>query len=138
MSQLSTVRLLALLLAALFACAGCGAFTRPSDIVVADPAAAIADAQKMIAEKKGNPDKYRDNIPPADLPKSLQIPGLFYAQVYDDHMNLIVARQPDWKIGARIWATGSTRAHSDRPTKYPGIMFFRYTHDAPDAPENLP
>lgn len=116
---------------------GCGAFTRPGDVVVAHPAAAIADAQRLIAEKQRD-QKYRDYIKPAVLPRSLQLPGLIYAQVYDDHLNLILARQPDWKIGARIWAKESTRPNHDRPTKYPGIMFFRYTNDAPDAADNIP
>ena len=117
--------------------AGCGAFTGPGDVVVADPAQAISDAHRLMEEKRNDPTKYQGWIKPPDLPPSLQIKGLIYAQVFDDHVNLVLARNPDWQTGGRIWKRDATRNHLDKPTKYPGITFFAYTNDLPAKPDNL-
>jgi hypothetical protein len=62
---------------------------------------------------------------------------LRYAKVPPDHIDLIVARNPDWAVGARIWSVRH-RPHRDEPTRYPDIHFFRYTHELPEVPDNIP
>ena len=116
---------------------GCGAFTGPTDVIVADPEKAISDAHRLMEEKRHDPTKHQGWIMPAELPPSLQIEGLVYAQVFDDHVNLVLARNPDWQTGGRIWKRGSTRNHLDEPTKYSGITFFAYSNDKPTTPDNL-
>lgn len=118
----------------------CGAFTRPSDVIVANPVQALIDARALIAKHQGS-----TNAEPAEhlllesseLPESLQLPGLRYAYLTSDHLDLILARNPDWNVGARIWSQDSTRQHADKPTGYPGIFFFKHNNDWPESADNL-
>ncbi len=114
-----------------------GLFTRPDDIKITDPARAVADARRLIAEQKANPDADRMLREPYELPESLRLPGLRYALVHEDHVDLVLARNPDWNIGARIWSADARRTHSDQPTQYPEVFFFTYTNDAEESPENI-
>ena len=116
---------------------GCGAGTGPKDIKLSDAEKTVADARKMMAEKKENPKLYDGWIYAANLPESLRIPKLCYAQIFEDHVNLVLARNPDWQMGARIWAENSKTVHKDKPTSYPNVFFFQYTNDLPDSPDNL-
>lgn len=117
---------------------GCGGpSTGPSDVVVSNPPQAVADARRMIEEKRKDPNIHKGWITPSHLPESLQLPGLRYAQVFDDHVNLVLARNPDWQIGARIWAADRTREHHDEKTKYTDIYFFDYTNDLGESPDNI-
>jgi hypothetical protein len=115
----------------------CGPFTRPRHVVVNDVPGAIAEAQRMIEEKRLDPSKYDGWIDPQDLPPALRISRLCYASVHLDHLDLVLARNPDWSIGGRIWAK-SHRPHHDESTKYPGIHFYRYNNDNPESPDNIP
>ena len=116
---------------------GCGAMTGPGDVIVSDPIQAVADARRMIEEKKSNPEIHKGWIYPNALPESLRFQGVCYAQVFEDHMNIVLARNPDWQIGARIWATASVRKHEDKKTKYEEIFFFDYTNDLQESPDNI-
>lgn len=116
---------------------GCGAMTGPDDVIVSNPTQMIADARRMIKEKISDPKVHDGWIYRKDLPESLQIPGLIYAQVFTDHMNFVLARNPDWQIGARVWGTNSVRKHQDKKTKYSEIYFFDYTNDMPESPDNI-
>ena len=116
---------------------GCGAMKGPGDIVVANPVQMVADARRMISEKANDTKVHKGWIYPATLPASLQIPGLVYAEVYPDHMNFVIARNPDWKTGARVWAANCARQHTDRKTTYADIHFFSYTNDRPESPDNI-
>jgi len=120
-----------------FVLAGCGANLKPEDIKTAMPKQAVEDARKMINEKKLDKEKYKNWIYPAQLPESLRLKGLIYAMVYDDHVNLVLARNPDWLLGARIWGVDATRKHEDKKTKYPDIFFFQYCNDSPESAGNL-
>lgn len=114
-----------------------GAFTSPRDIEVAHPGAAVRDARALIADRAKHPEKYGSFTNAKSLPKSLRMTGLRYAKVHDDHVDLVVARNPDWSVGARIWSVRH-RAHRDDATNYPGIYFFRYTHELPESTDNIP
>ena len=91
----------------------------------------------MIMEKRINPQKYEQWLTNNELPESLNIPHLHHVSVYDDHVSIVMARNPDWIIGARIWSLDSTKKHADQPTKYPGIYYFQYTNDLPESPTNI-
>jgi hypothetical protein len=114
-----------------------GAFTRPEDLVVDNPAEAVAAARAMVEEQRRDPAKYPSFVYAGMLPAALRIKGLKYAHVHADHLDLVLARNPDWNIGGRIWAT-EHRPHQDTPTAYPGIHFFQHTNDAPESPDNIP
>ncbi|MBV9071353.1 MAG: hypothetical protein JO231_21745 [Acidobacteria bacterium] len=113
-----------------------GAFTRPSDIYVDQPENAVLDARSLIASKQRNPDAFGDFTEASQLPPSLRIHGLRYAKVHSDHIDLVVARNPDVSVGARIWAI-SHRRHHDASTRYREIYFFRYDNDAPESESNI-
>ncbi|HKR64910.1 MAG TPA: hypothetical protein VJZ00_14345 [Thermoanaerobaculia bacterium] len=114
-----------------------GAFTSAEDVRVAVVADAVRDARALIAARDAAPARYDTMIEPASLPTSLRIPSLRYAQVHADHIDLVLARNPDTAVGARIWAV-KHRPHHDRPTRYADIYFFRYTNDAAESPDNIP
>lgn len=110
-----------------------GAFLRPADVEVAQPAAAVRDARSLLAA----PHRGREVLEPSALPPSLRLPGLRYANVDRDHVDLVLARNPDVALGARIWALHH-RPHLDTPTRYRDIFFYRYTNDAPETVDNIP
>ena len=114
-----------------------GAFTRPADLVVDDPAGAVAAARAMIEEKRRDPTRYEGFLYAGSLPAPLRVKGLRYAHVHRDHVDLILARNPDIELGGRIWAADH-RPHADEATRYADIHFFRYTNDAPERPDNVP
>jgi hypothetical protein len=122
----------AILLAGLM---GCGFLVRPGSIKVADSTRAVADARKLIAEEREK--STRPMRAPAELPESLRIPGLRYADIHDDHINLVLYHDPMVTRGARIWSLDSKREHKDTPTKYADVYFFDYNHDAPKSPDNI-
>ena len=127
--------------ATVLALAGCemfhGAFTRPEDLVVDRPADAVAAARAMIAEQRRDTAKHVGFLYPDALPEPLHIKGLRYAHVHRDHVDLVLARNPDVEIGGRIWAADH-RPHADEVTRYADIHFFRYSNDAPERPDNIP
>jgi len=134
----STLRL-GMALVAFLGCSlssGCGAFTGPGDLVVANPAEAVQDARRMIAEQQADPEKHKGWLTDAQLPASLRVRGLRFASVHGDHLDLVLARNPDFKIGGRIWATVH-RKHQDLPTKYAEIFFYDYNNDLPETPTNI-
>jgi hypothetical protein len=114
-----------------------GAFTRPGDLVVDRPAEAVAAARAMIAEQRQDPEKHAGFLYAAALPAPLRVKGLRYAHVHRDHVDLVLARNPDVEVGGRIWAADH-RPHEDEATRYADIHFFRYTNDAPERPDNIP
>lgn len=113
-----------------------GAFTRPGDIHVDQPENAVLDARSLIAIKNRKPEVFGDFTEPGQLPASLRIHGLRYAKIHADHIDLVIARNPDVSIGARIWAI-SHRTNNDEPTRYPEICFFRYNNDSPESESNI-
>ena len=116
----------------------CGMFTRPNDIKIADPVRALADARRIIADQRAKRANFPISLAPNDLPESLRIPGLRFSHVYSDHLELVLARNPDWEIGARIWSVDSTELHQDKTTKYPEVFYFVYDNDEPKSPTNIP
>lgn len=114
-----------------------GACAGADDVQLSDPAQAVADARRMISEKQADPRTHSDWIFPKDVPESLRIPGLIYAFVHDDHVDLVMSRNPDWSVGARIWSENSQRVHADEPTRYPDVFFYDYTNDRPETPDNI-
>lgn len=114
-----------------------GAFTSPRDIQVTHPGIAVRDARALIEDRAKHPEKYGTFTKPESLPQSLRITDLRYAKVHEDHVDLVVARNPDWSLGARIWSVRH-RPHRDRATRYVGVYFFRYSHELPESPENIP
>jgi hypothetical protein len=114
-----------------------GAFTRPSDIHVDHPEMAVRDARSLIAMKNANLEAFGDFTDPEKLPRSLQIHALRYAKIHADHIDLVIARNPDVSLGARVWAA-SHRTHHDEPTRYADIYFFRYDNDSPASESNIP
>ena len=114
-----------------------GAFISPRDIRIEHADIAVRDARALIEDRAKYPHKYGPYAEPGSLPEALRIANLQYAKVHDDHVDLIVARNPDWSAGARIWSVRH-RPHRDQSTKYPGVYFFRYTHELPESPDNIP
>jgi len=116
---------------------GCGVNLQPDDLVFNNSAQAVIDARKMIDEKIRYPEKYNNWIYSHNLPESLRIPNLKYAMVYNDHVSLVISRNPDWNIGARIWSEKANIIHKDKISKYKDIYFYEYTNDSPESPENI-
>ena len=114
-----------------------GFFTGPDDVMIADPARAVADVRRLVTEQSGKPSRNRMLLEPSELPESLRLPGLRYAYVHHDHVDLILARNPDWDSGARIWSADAKRKHADEPTNYPEVYFYRYTNDAEESENNI-
>jgi hypothetical protein len=113
------------------------ALTNERDVHFDDPVGAIRSAQGLVAQLQANAGKYRENVAPQDLPPALRIRGLLYANIHPDHVDLVLARNPDWRLGARIWAA-QHQPHHDVPTSYRDIWFYRYTNDAPVSTKNIP
>ena len=120
----------------LLVASACGAAKGPNDLVVADPAEAVRAARKMIDEQRADSTKHTDWISAEALPPSLRVPGLHHASVHEDHLDLVIDRNPDIEIGGRIWATPH-RPHQDQATKYPDILFYSYNNDFPESPDNI-
>lgn len=118
-------------------CARSGAFTSADDVEVAQPELAVRDARALVADRNANPAKYGPYTDPEALPPSLRIRNLRYAKVHEDHVDLVIARNPDWAVGARIWSV-KHRPHHDQPTRYRDIHFFRYAHEMPESMKNIP
>ena len=112
-------------------------FTGPGDVVVAEPGRAVSAARQLINEERDNPNR-KLLFQPKELPESLRLPGLRYAIAHQDHLDLVLARNPDLSVGARIWSLDSKREHRDRPTKYPEIFFYEYNNDYEETPDNIP
>jgi hypothetical protein len=129
--------------AALIGIGGCflwmnrGALTRSSDIHFQHPERAVREARSLIAAKREHPSSFGDFTEPDRLPASLRIEGLRYAKVHSDHVDLVMARNPDISIGARVWAV-QHRPHRDEPTRYAEIWFYRYDNEAPETVSNIP
>jgi hypothetical protein len=133
-----------LILGLIIACwvfSGCGflepVFTGPGDVVVANPSRAVSDARQLINEQSHSPNR-KPLFEPSELPESLRLPGLRYAIAHKDHLDLVLARNPDLSVGARIWSMDSKREHRDRPTKYTEIFFYEYNNDYEETPDNIP
>lgn len=126
-----------LLLVAWFTWINRGAFTNPSDIRVSDPRGAVRDARELIERKRRDTSAFGPFTEPADLPVTLRLPGLRYAKVHDDHLDLVLARNPDVSVGARVWALNHRR-HNDTPTSYTDIWFFRYSNELETTSSNIP
>jgi hypothetical protein len=105
------------------------AYWRATNVVVADPAAAVRDARMLIATRSGE-------LEPAALPPSLRLPGLRSAYVHDGHIDLVLLHHPDGAMGVRIWLPN--RLHHDRPTPYRDIWAYRYNNDSPVGADNTP
>lgn len=129
----------AAIIGVLYSCAT-GAFVRAKDINFSNPEQAVSDAQQFIRdfEKSKRTDEKGRWIAGGDLPASLRINKLRYAVVFTNHLNLVMGRNPDWSIGARIWSIDSVTPHDDQPTKYKDIFFFEYCNDLPLSQKNQP
>src|SRR6185295_2408365 len=79
---------------------GCGLFKTAKDVVVDDPVAAVEAARRLIAA----PHELHALVDVRDLPRSLQLRGLRWAYIGEDHLDLILMAHPDGRLGARIWA----------------------------------
>ena len=114
----------------------CGAMTNQNDLEVADLAGAVVEARRLIAAQQADPTKYANWLNSPDLPPALRVPGLHHASVHRDHVDLVLARNPDWEVGGRIWAE-EHRPHRDEATRYPNIWFYDYTNDAEEDAGNI-
>src|SRR5688572_21389304 len=101
------------LLLLLTAPSGCGLLVRPGSVRVADPTRAVADARKLITEEREKPAK--PMRAPGKMPETLRLPGLFWAAIEKDHVDLVLYHDPDVTRGARIWSLDATREHKDAP-----------------------
>src|SRR4051812_37120476 len=73
-----------------------GAWTRASDVEVADPVAAVSEARRLIAEfrRSAGRDKVARSLNILELPECLRLPRLKFAYVSGDHLNLVLGRNP--------------------------------------------
>jgi len=115
---------------------GSGPFFSARHLVFNNPEAAVSDARIIIKTIGSKPAEHWI-IGPNDLPETLRIPKLRYALAFEDHLSLVASRNPDWEIGARIWAESATRHHEDTPTKYKDIYFYKYCNDYNESPKNI-
>jgi len=116
---------------------GPGPFFAPRHMHFEDPQQAVIDARAIIAKISSDSSQEGQWLYAKDLPKSLRIPRLRYAIVFRDHLSLVLSRNPDWNVGARIWIGQTQRQHHDTPTKYKEIYFYDYTNDSPESPYNI-
>lgn len=123
-------------LALLIGFCSCGLLVTTGSIRISDPTRAVADARALIAQEREKP--ARPVRGPEEMPESLRIPGLRWAVINKDHLELVLYHNPDVTRGARIWSQDAKREHKDTPTKYPGVYFFDYNNDAPESPDNIP
>ena len=117
-----------------------GAFIRARHVNVPSPERAVADARRLIADfqktrKAGQESKW---LRIEELPESLKIPKLRFAAVFTNHLNLVMGRNPDWSVGARIWLDRPPERSSDQPTRFPGVYFYEYCNDFPTSASNHP
>jgi hypothetical protein len=105
---------------------------------LANPAAMVAEARRLLEHQRLEPKRYEDWLLDEAIPAPLRFPELAYVNVHGDHVDLVILRSPDGPMGLRIWAANATRPHADQPTRYPDIFRFGYTNDLPESPENLP
>lgn len=117
-----------------------GAFNKASDVRLSDPEQAVIDARRIIQDYQLNKraDEIGRPIAREELPPSLQIDRLRKGIVFTNHLNLQMGRNPDWSIGARIWAEDATVPSADKPTKYSNVYFYAYCNDYPISPDNQP
>jgi hypothetical protein len=113
-----------------------GACTGPRDLVIDNPKQAVQDAHALIVKQKMSGAGEAEMLEPEQLPNSLRVRGLRWAHVHVDHVDLVLARNPDWEVGGRIWAH-EHRPHHDQPSRYEGVHFFQHTNDAPESPDNI-
>ena len=71
-----------------------------------------------------------------DLPPSLRLPELQFAQTRLTHVNLIVRRNPDTISGYRVWLDNPTDEYADKQTGIPNVTRFSYCNDYPISPQN--
>jgi len=117
-----------------------GAFVRASHVRLDMPTQAVTDARQLIREFQQTRDRDESarSLAKDDLPVSLRIPKLRYAVVFTNHLNLVMGRNPDWSIGARIWLDQPPDSTADRPTRYPDVLFYEYCNDLPVSVSNHP
>ena len=80
----------------------------------------------------------RERLPVSDLPVSLQLPGLRFAETFPTHINLVTYANPDTVSGYRIWIEGPDDQYRDTPTAYPAVTRYTYCDDYPESPKNHP
>ena len=91
----------------------------------------VADASSVI-EQFGS----SRHIGAGDLPPSLKLPGIQFAQTRLTHVNLIIRKNPDTISGYRVWLDDSTDEYADKRTDIPSVTRFSYCNDYPVSPEN--
>jgi hypothetical protein len=136
-TALVVLLLLAVVHAVVRGLAAGGAFMKAADVRVGDPAGAVSAARLLIERKRQAAGAFGDATEPSEPPVELKIEHLRYAQVHVDHVDLVLARNPDVSTGARIWAIRH-RPHRDEPTQYRDIWFYRYSHEAEPGLTNIP
>lgn len=75
---------------------------------------------------------------PPPTPASLSIPHLAFAEVGQDHVQLVLASSPDSKSGFRVWVSPIPDDFSDRETSLPFVTRFTFVDDYPESPTNRP
>ena len=116
---------------------GPGPFLRSRHIKLKNPKQIVFDARKLIIYYRTKPEEAKLWLSPNDLPESLRITRLKYALIFNDHISLVLARNPDWNVGIRIWTEDAETKHADEQTKYTNIYFYDYCNDLPVSPNNI-
>jgi hypothetical protein len=115
-------------------------------IELRDPARAVADARRMIDEERAAPGRWGCGIPNSKLPDSLKWPARddrrdpmrpLEACVEADHVDLIVGKHTDGRVGFRIWSADAKTVHADKPTRYQDVFFYLYDVEAAASPQNV-
>ena len=123
----------------IYSCAT-GAFVRARHVELAFPGQAVADARTLMVDfqrtrKAGQETKW---LRADELPESLKIPRLRLAAIFTNHLNVVMGRNPDWSVGARIWLDRPPPHTGDQPTRYPDVYFYEYCNDFPASVSNHP
>lgn len=91
----------------------------------------VSDASSVIGRFGGS-----QIVKSLDLPPSLRLPGLRFAQTQLTHVNLIIRKNPDTVSGYRVWLDGPTDEYADKQTDIPNVTRFSYCNDYPVSPQN--
>lgn len=75
-------------------------------------------------------------IKSADVPPSLAIPQLRFAEVSATHVNLILYTSPDVQSGYRVWLTPDRHGYEDESTPLPCVTRFSFCDDYPESATN--
>ena len=117
---------------------GCGSvkYEEAEAHLVANQETLVRDSQALI--EKWQDRVIRGMVETPELPTSLRVPHLRFAQLGEGHVNLVIYASPDVISGFRVWVTEVADDYQDEPTSIPFVYRFHYNDDFPVSESNRP